>query len=200
VTYVQAEPIEFVYVGNDGVAHFGVVRITVGTELTTSATADPAVIKVGETSQLDVTVSGGRPPYTYLWQYSDSFVGPYDIRNPVVKPSQGEIFGVQVTDGRGQRATGSVLVDVVPTVSAIAVPDTIDAGETVNLFAGVSPPLANGTHLGWTWVPDLPSSAPLDPNATATSAAPQESTLYIYSVQTSYGTVASDSVAVYVRP
>lgn len=197
---LSSEPVEFVYVRRDGEAFVGVFNLTVGLPLAARATADPTAIAPGKTSQLGVEVSGGTPPYSYLWQYSDAFVGAYDIPDPVVKPAEGEIFGVQVRDSRGERATSSVLVDVIPAVNAIAVPESINVGETVSLGAGVSPPLVTGTHLGWTWVPDVPAGAPLDPDAANTSASPQESTLYIYSVRTFYGTVAADSARVYVRP
>lgn len=197
---IADEPIEFIYVDTDNIAWVGMAYVTVGEPLQIGVTATPQVIHQGESSQLEVTATGGTPPYTYRWNYSDAFVGPYDIADPVVKPLTGEVFGVSVHDSGAQHKSASVLVDVVPVVATLATPDTVDAGEMVSLAAGVSPPFPDGTVLGWTWSPDLLSGSPLVPTAASTTATPEVSTTYIYTFRTFYGTVVSDSAHVHVRP
>ena len=199
-TVIPTEEIEFLYVTADGAVFVGIVTVTVDELLSAQATADPSVVVSGGSAQLDVDVSGGTPPYSFIWGYSDAFVGPYDIRNPVVKPSEGEILGVVVRDSGGQRMTTSVLVDVIPNTNVVAVPDTIDAGESVSLFFGTSPPFLGGSVVGWTWSPFILSGDPADRFDPSTTATPQVTTTYTYSLRTFYGTVFSDSVTVYVRP
>lgn len=198
--YVPGEQIEFIYTDTDGVAWVGVADVSVGEPFEVSLSADPKAIHQGETSQLHVTVTGGAPPYEYHWSYSESFIGPYDIADPVVKPPVGEVFGLSVHDANGQRESASALVDVVPVVAVVAVPDTIDAGGVVTLGAGVNPNFPDGTRAGWTWSPDLPSGKPANTTTTPTTATPQVTTVYMYTFRTFYGTPASDSVTVYVRP
>lgn len=197
---IAAETIDFSFVNKDGDMWEGTVNLWVQQLLQAVATADPDVIGPGGASQLDVEASGGVPPYSYLWNYTESISGRFDIRNPVARPMVGEVFSVRTTDNAGARVWAQVFVDVKPIVVVSVTPDTIDAGETVSLNAGVSPPVFPGTHLGWGWDPELASGMPVNPELRATEATPIVSTTYYYTVQTSHGTVSADSGHVYVRP
>ncbi len=197
---ILSEPIDYSYVMVDGSAWEGRLMVSTGLLLRATASASPELLLYGQSVHLGVVVSGGAQPYEYLWNLSGSIGGDLDVQNPVATPPVGEVFSVRVTDNGGQRVWANLLVDVVPEVVAVAIPSTIDAGESVSLNAGVTPGVFLGDRLGWTWFPDLPSGRPGDPGAINTSATPVVTTDYTYSVRTIYGNVSSYSVRVNVRP
>ena len=74
--------------------------------------ADPEVVNEGESSQLNVTVTGGAGDYTYLWEPAATLDDP-TISHPVATPVEREtIYKVTVTDGEGNTASGEVTVSI----------------------------------------------------------------------------------------
>jgi hypothetical protein len=134
----------------------GIVYITtvdLPGELEATASATPSTIAVGESTQLDVAVAGGMPPYTYLWTANP--VGGIDIadaqlKSPAVSPSVTTEYTVAITDAAGGVTSATVDVPVGITVAATATPDTIDVGGQSQLAVtatGGAPPYA------FSWVP-----------------------------------------------
>ena len=80
--------------------------------LTLEVTADPEVINDGESSQLNVVVTGGSGEYTYLWEPAETLDNP-NIANPVATPDAPEtIYKVVVTDSEGNHESGEVTVTI----------------------------------------------------------------------------------------
>lgn len=84
-----------------------------GGNLSVNATATPAAICQGETSQLNAIASGGSGTYTYLWTPSASLNNP-NIQNPVATPSATTTYTVIINDG-----ANSISDQVVVTVNDI---------------------------------------------------------------------------------
>lgn len=83
--------------------------------LSANATASPSSINFGETSQLDVAVTGGVPPYTYFWTSNpSSAISNRQIRNPVASPEATTSYGVSVTDSQNSGVFDAVTVNVGP--------------------------------------------------------------------------------------
>lgn len=75
-----------------------------------SVTASPEIITEGESSQLQVEVTGGSGNYTYLWTPSESLDNAH-IANPIATPSQTTNYKIVVSDGISTVA-GEVSVEV----------------------------------------------------------------------------------------
>lgn len=88
--------------------------VTVTVNLLLVATANPASITTGGVSQLNAAVSGGTPPYKYLWSPATGLTGGTDIPNPTASPSTTTTYTVQVADSAIPAATamGTARVDV----------------------------------------------------------------------------------------
>ena len=80
--------------------------------LNLTVTADPEVIDYGESSQLNVVVTGGSGEYTYVWEPVESLNNP-SIANPVATPTEAEtVYKVVVTDSEGNHESGEVTVTI----------------------------------------------------------------------------------------
>ena len=88
------------------------VTVFVSSNLTVTAT--PGIIHAGDTSQLNVVVQGGSPPYTFSWTPTLGLDDPLR-QNPLTRPSTTTTYEVSVTDSLGAISAGSVTVSVVPT-------------------------------------------------------------------------------------
>ena len=89
----------------------GTLLITTVSPLQVSATATPAKITAGQSSQLHATVTGGAPPFAFKW--SDSSLD--NIANPVAKPTTTTTYTVTVTDStlpKGQTSSATTSVTV----------------------------------------------------------------------------------------
>ncbi|MFM9948535.1 MAG: gliding motility-associated C-terminal domain-containing protein [Saprospiraceae bacterium] len=150
------------------------VTVTVNPLPSPVATANPAVLCIGESTTL--TASGGS---TYLWG------GGQTGASIVVTPSATTIYSVTATDSNGCQASTSVTVTVnplpVPTVTAT--PSLICAGDTTVLTA------TGGTSYLWS----------TGATNASVSVSPLNTTLYSVTV-TNLGCTASASATVLVNP
>jgi hypothetical protein len=123
--------------------------VTVVPVLSANASAEPASIVQGASSQLDVTASGGTGSYTYAWTSAPAgFMST--LKNPVVSPIVSTTYNVQVTSG-AQSVSSSASVTVIPalTVSATATPASILPGGSSQLNAAAAG--GNGSYsYSWT--------------------------------------------------
>ena len=89
-----------------------------GGPLSSYALADPPIICLGATSQLQVIASGGSGDYDYLWSSVPSGFSS-DLQNPVVNPSESTTYFVTVNDGYNiHQANTSVNVNLLPVPNA----------------------------------------------------------------------------------
>ncbi len=158
-----------------------------------TVTANPSVINVGFTSQLDVSVSSGQPPYNYQWSPAATLSNT-NIRNPVAFPAQTTTYDVIVTDSAGAQLQGSVTVTVTLRVFASANPAVITPGGSSQLVAnaagGVPPYTFSWTNPGNTL------SATDIPNPVATT---NQTRTYTVFATDSVGTTVSRPVTVTVN-
>ncbi|MCX6269185.1 MAG: hypothetical protein NTW16_17830 [Bacteroidetes bacterium] len=89
--------------------HKRTVTIRVFPEVTASSTPD--TICEGQTSQLECSITGGTPPYTYVWDHPESLNNP-NIANPVATPSESTMYHVVITDLAGHICLDSTAVEI----------------------------------------------------------------------------------------
>jgi hypothetical protein len=151
----------------EGATKSGSIEVPVASEpLRAFPSANPRTIQAGKSSDLDVVVTGGFPPYTYSWRPADSLSNP-SIRNPVASPASTEFYWVTVTDAKGLTFSQEVTVGVVSsTPLTAAFSSTVTCCPTLNLDASAS----TGSIFFYTW--DLswtaasPDAVSLSPTAT----------------------------------
>jgi hypothetical protein len=87
----------------------GRAAVTVSARLAATATAAPGEIAPGETTQLSAHVSGGIPPYSYMWSPEASLVSPPGVETPphllaapLAAPAVTTIYRLTVVDAAGQ--------------------------------------------------------------------------------------------------
>jgi PhoPQ-activated pathogenicity-related protein len=97
-------------------------------------TAEPNTIALGKFSTLTVSASGGKPPYSYLW---DNGLTGNSIS---VNPTKNTTYTVTCTDSLGQKAEGQAAVTVVGplSVTASADPNTLVVGAFSQIRANPS--------------------------------------------------------------
>lgn len=153
--------------------------------ITISATATPATICAGTTSNLSVT---GATSYT--WTPSGSLSNA-TIANPVANPTNTTtytVIGSDAASGCADTTTVTLTVNSLPNVNAGATL-LICAGATANLSATGAPNV--------TWTPTTSLNNPNIPNPTSTATA---TTLYTVVGTDVNGCTASDTVSVIVIP
>ncbi len=119
--------------------------VSIGTQpLSAVATAMSNSICIGTTTQLNATVTGGTPPYTYLWTPATG-LNFTNIANPFANPSATTTYSVTVKDSSLVPATSTVTITVnqIPNVS---LPTLTPACLT---WAGYT--LSGGTPVGGTY-------------------------------------------------
>ena len=90
--------------------------------LIVNATATPSTICIGDTSQLNVTATGGTTNYTYSWTSIPAGFNS-NLQNPKVQPTITTIYIAHVNDGLST-STDSVTVTVIQHATAFAGNDT----------------------------------------------------------------------------
>ncbi|MBI3500470.1 MAG: PKD domain-containing protein [Bacteroidetes bacterium] len=129
-----------------------------------------------------VSVSGGTPSYSYLWNN-----GQTDSTATGLLPGN---YSVTITDANG--CTFSTTVTVNYTGSAVA-----NAGPDASICFGSSASLNASGGISYTWSPVNGLS---NPNISNPTANPTVTTIYIVTVTASNGCAALDTVAVTVNP
>ncbi|MBL7110836.1 MAG: T9SS type A sorting domain-containing protein [Bacteroidales bacterium] len=128
------------------------LKIVEGSGFYVNATADPDTICQGASSQLNVSISGGSPPFTYAWTPTTGLSNP-NIANPIASPTTTTKYFVTVTDNNQDNATDSVLVTVKtapPSPGAITGPSDVCKDSTAMYQIQ---PMTGATSYSWT-VPD----------------------------------------------
>jgi len=150
------------------------VTVTVNPLPSPIATANPAVLCIGQSTTL--TATGGD---TYLWG------GGQTGASIVVTPSATTTYSVTATDSNGCQAATSVTVTVnpLPVATVTATPSQICAGDTTVLSA------TGGTSYLWS----------TGATGASVSVAPSNTTLYSVTV-TNLGCTASASTTILVNP
>jgi trimeric autotransporter adhesin len=165
-----------------------------------SASGNPTLICLPQTSQLNATANGGCGPYTYNWTPAASLSNA-TISNPVASPTVTTTYTVTVTAACSQQtitSTVTIQVTVPPTPGTASVsPNPICAGQTVTLtltgYAG-NIQWQSGPTSGGPWTNIV--GATTTPYVTA----PLTSTTCFQAVVTGCGQVTSNAVCVTVNP
>ena len=124
------------------------VIITIPAKVTISATATPATICYGATSQLTATPSNVVGTATYNWTPSDG-LNNATIANPEATLTTTTTYTVEVTDENGCAATATTTVNVNPEVVMDAVdPMTLCVGDVTSY--SFTTPLTVGT-MSYAW-------------------------------------------------
>jgi len=147
----------------------------------------------GSEYQLNLQVSGGTIPYSYLWwcSASDCSMNASGISNPVVRPSHSTEYYVQVTDDNNCFSNiDTTFVELMPEIILEIERDTaIFEGESVQLIATSNLPVS------YQWLPEswLDNPFTADP-----VAIPTETVLYELTATDSLGCKATHSVEIIV--
>jgi hypothetical protein len=162
-----------------------------GATYTATASATPSTICAGNSTQLNVTVTGG-VAYTYSWTSNPSgFTST--IQSPTVSPTITTVYTVTVTNGPcSATANVTVTVNQPPTVNATATPSSICIGSSSQLNAAASG--GSGFSYSWTSNPAGFTSTLQNPVVT-----PLVTTNYYVAVTNSNGCVGNSSCTVQVN-
>ncbi len=169
------------------------VQVLVYPLLSAVATATPATITSGQSSQLNCNPSGGTGTYSYSWISSPTgFTST--LKSPVVSPVINTTYTCTVTCGT-QTATANKTVTVTPLLDGVvtAIPQTIIAGQTSQLNCEADGGTGTYTY-SWTSIP-----AGFTSNLKSPVVSPLVNTTYACLV-TSGSQSYSESVQVLVYP
>ena len=80
--------------------------------LVVEVSAEPEIIDEGESTQLNVVVTGGSGEYTYVWEPAETLDNP-NIANPIATPNAPTtVYKVVVSDSQGNSESGEVTVTI----------------------------------------------------------------------------------------
>ncbi|QOJ13342.1 MAG: matrixin family metalloprotease [Planctomycetia bacterium] len=168
-------------------------RVIVATTGELTATLiEEVTIRLGESTDVVPTVSGGDPPYLYEWSpaLGTSALGAFAN----LAPRQTTLYTLRVTDAFGQEAVAQTRVVVIPRLSVAigASQMTIEDGQSVTLSALVT---GGAAPYAYRWDPAASLSAPEGP---ATLAMPRAPTAYTLTVSDSAGQSATATLTIHV--
>jgi gliding motility-associated-like protein len=165
------------------------VDITVNPAPIANAGDDDTICN-GESFTLDASGSTGTPTLTYNW---DNGLG--GGVSHTVTPSTTTVYYVTVTDGTGCANNDSIVVTVLPSLTADAgVPDTICNGDSI-LIGGTPTGLGGSGVFSYTWSP----GSSLNKTDTANPLAyPSSTTTYSVTVTDDQGCTDNSSVTITV--
>lgn len=86
--------------------------VVVHVNVQVAVSANPIAVNPGDSSQLEATVVGGTPPYSYNWTPAATLNDP-TIANPLATPAQLTEYRVDVSDAEGLTSFGTVTVGVI---------------------------------------------------------------------------------------
>jgi hypothetical protein len=125
------------------------IKVMPGNGFMAIASATPAAICEGQTSQLNAEVMGGTPPFTYAWTPTEGLSNPA-IGNPVATPNITTTYHVAVSDNAAHTSVDSVAVTVnIPPAAPgpVTGSQSVCAGSTTN-YSIVE--VVGGTTYSWT--------------------------------------------------
>jgi len=136
----------------------------------------------------------GDPRYSYTWTPTDGISNP-NILAPVITPDSSRTYYVTAKHVGCPDSTAFFTVTVQPTPLVNAGPDkTVCSGDTVHLFATVSP---SGFSYIYQWTPDTLVD---NPSGLTTTFIGKTTSSLVFSASTAAGCKASDTVIVDVIP
>ena len=136
----------------------------------------------------------GDPRYSYTWTPTNGISDP-TILNPVITPDSSTTYYVTAKHVGCPDSTAFFTVTVQPTPLVNAGPDkTVCSGDTVHLFATVSP---SGFSYVYHWTPDTLVD---NPSGLTTTFIGKTTSSLVFSASTAAGCKASDTVIVDVIP
>jgi hypothetical protein len=169
-----------------------IASFSMTTQLTVIATATPAYINIGQTSQLNATATGGTT-YTWSWTSIPAGFTSNQQNPPPVSPTVSTKYIAHVTSGT-QTATDTTEVYINMTATATANPYTINSGGTSVLNVNATGGGGTGTYTySWTSNPAGFTSTSQSP-----TVSPSINTIYT-AVATSGTQNASDTAKVKVN-
>jgi hypothetical protein len=140
---------EYTVVVTDSVGVEETGSITIHVTVAVAVSATPNAVNPGESSQLQATVVGGLPPYTYSWTPPDTLNDP-TIADPLATPTATTDYTVVVTDSEGFTAQSMVTVSLLSTQNPPPVASftyRMVCCPTLNLDASSS----TGNIVSYTW-------------------------------------------------
>lgn len=172
---------------NAGCSAVQTVTITAPPQLTVSVNGTDAGCGASD-GTATATAAGGSGTYTYSWT-------PGNVSGQTLSNVPGGNYTVTVTDGSACTASASYTIDVSGTLAVTVTPPTssIDAGQTVNLSASVTP---NIPGVIYTWTPPTGLSCSDCANPVAT---PSSTTTYTVTATSADGCSGSASTTINVK-
>ncbi|MFH1937338.1 MAG: T9SS type A sorting domain-containing protein, partial [Bacteroidota bacterium] len=128
------------------------IKIVEGSGFYVNATATPDSICQGTSSQLNTSITGGTPPFTYAWTPTTGLNNP-NIANPTASPNTTTEYFVTVTDNTQVTSSDSVVVTVLTSPPS---PGPITGSSMVcrdSTTAYQIEPISGATSYSWS-VPD----------------------------------------------
>jgi Secretion system C-terminal sorting domain len=168
-----------------------IASFSFATSFTVTATATPAYINLGQTSQLNVVATGGTGFFTYSWTSLPAGYNSNQQTPPPVSPTVTTKYIAHVTSGT-QTKTDTVTVYINMTATATANPYTINSGSSSQLNIAATGGTGSYTY-SWTSVPVGFTSTVQNP-----TVSPTVNTIYT-AVATSGVQNASDTARVKVN-
>lgn len=160
--------------------------------LSATASAAPTTICSGNSTQLNVTSTGGTGTSTYQWASSDGLFSS-TVQNPTVSPALNTTYYVTVTNGTLTAISNvQITVNTKPQVSASASSNTICAGNAIQISASVSN-ISSGNSFSWS------NGTSVFSTAQNTSVSPSNTTTYSVTA-TNNGCASTASTTVTVNP
>ncbi|MBR9978003.1 MAG: hypothetical protein KFH87_07940, partial [Bacteroidetes bacterium] len=155
---------------------------------------EDVVLCEGVPVALNGSVSGGRAPYTVLWEPATGLSSVREL-SPTVRTSTSRVYTLTITDANGCQASDEMTVTVAPSPRA-------QAGDDIRICAGAGRPIGAPATGGtppyrYQWTPGFGLD---DPSAMRPAASPNQTTEYTVTVTDARGCTAKDAVSVFVYP
>jgi len=112
IGFVTSDLIYMWFTTTDDSAYAVTYDISTGDTLNTSITATVNPVSPGSPTLLQMNVSGGMPPYEYLWSYDNTLSSPLDGPSIVARPTIQTFYYCRVTDNVGNKLWANITIDV----------------------------------------------------------------------------------------
>lgn len=119
--------------------------------LNATASAQQNTLCAGYPTQLNVSVTGGKQPLTYLWTPATGLSNRY-VSNPVATPLTSTTYEVRVTDFLGSFVESSVTITVNPSAPAsVSIAASANPSPPGNFVQFTATPVNGGSFPGYQW-------------------------------------------------